>query len=142
MTVLQEIAEEKQKLLPYMIQPDRSLHFLRPGRLVRVIEGPNDWRWGIVLAVRKAPTTNGKVCYFTVTPLPHRGVQCESEFNRLMSGVKEGPNDWGRASCWLSKKRYTANEKVRHFQQPKLDTGCLLNTLWLCDSVLRVSRMV
>ena len=61
MTVLQDIAEKKRKLLPYMIQPDRSLHFLRPGRLVRVIEGPNDWRWGIVLAVRKATTAQGNV---------------------------------------------------------------------------------
>ena len=99
MAMLQEIAEEKRKLLPYMMQPDRSLHFLRPGRLVRVNEGPNDWRWGIVLAVRKAPTTNGKVCSFSAATLLHRGMQCESEFSWLISGVNEGPNDWGWASC-------------------------------------------
>ena len=40
-------------LLPYTIRPDRCLHFLRPGRLVRIQEGPNDWGWGIVLAVRQ-----------------------------------------------------------------------------------------
>ena len=59
--MLQDISEQQRILLPYMIRPDRALHLLRPGRLVRVREGPNDWGWGIVLAVRAAPTANGKV---------------------------------------------------------------------------------
>ena len=31
--VLQGIAEQRRKLLPYTIRPDRSLHYLRPERL-------------------------------------------------------------------------------------------------------------
>ena len=58
---LQEMAEQRRKLLPYMIRPDRCLHFLRPGRLVRVQEGPNDWGWGIVLSVREIPTAAKQV---------------------------------------------------------------------------------
>ncbi len=57
----QDIAEQRRKLLPSIIQPDRSLHFLRPGRLVRIKEGPNDWGWGIVLAVRQLPAAVKKV---------------------------------------------------------------------------------
>lgn len=55
------MAEQRRKLLPYTIRPDRSLHYLQPGRLVRVKEGPNEWGWGIVLAVRQAATANEKV---------------------------------------------------------------------------------
>ena len=101
----------ERKLLPYMIQPDRSLPFLRPGRSVRVKEGPNDWRWGIVLAVRKAPTANGKVCFFTVAALLHRSMQCEFEINLLMSSIKEGPNDWRWAIVVNFRKAPTTIER-------------------------------
>jgi hypothetical protein len=40
-----------------MIQPQRSLHFLRTGRLVRVQQSEVDWGWAVVLkAYRVAPT--------------------------------------------------------------------------------------
>ena len=57
---LQEVAEQRRMLLPYTIRPDRCLHFLRPGRLGRIQKGPNDWGWGIVLAVRQSTPTAAK----------------------------------------------------------------------------------
>ena len=44
-------------LLPALLRPDRCLHFLRPGRLVAIREGPLDWGWGIVLAVHRLAKT-------------------------------------------------------------------------------------
>ncbi|KAK2080062.1 hypothetical protein QBZ16_002458 [Prototheca wickerhamii] len=32
-------------------RPERCLHFLRPGRLVRVRQGATDWGWGVVVSV-------------------------------------------------------------------------------------------
>ena len=43
----------EEALLPALLRPDHCLHFLRPGRLVAVREGPLDWGWGIVLAVHR-----------------------------------------------------------------------------------------
>lgn len=40
-----------------------------------VNKGPDDWRPGIVVAVRKAPTTNGKVCFCSVATLLHGGIR-------------------------------------------------------------------
>ncbi len=34
-----------------MLRPDRCLHFLRPGRIVRVQDGSVDWGWGVVVSV-------------------------------------------------------------------------------------------
>ena len=46
-------------MLSALQQPDTCLHFLRPGRLVRIREGPLDWGWGIVVSVmRKAVAVN------------------------------------------------------------------------------------
>ena len=59
---VQEMRAAEAVLLPALLRPDRCLHFLRPGRLVAVREGPLDWGWGIVLAVhRPAGGANGGV---------------------------------------------------------------------------------
>ena len=49
----QGVREAEGALLPAMLRPDRCLHFLRPGRLARVREGPLEWGWGVVLAVHR-----------------------------------------------------------------------------------------
>jgi len=85
-----------------------------------VIEGPDDWRPGIELAVRKAPTTNGKVCSLSEVTFPHRSMQCEFEINLLMSSIKEGPNDWGWVSCWLSEQRPPQLRKCGIFNSQSL----------------------
>lgn len=46
-------------MLAAIQQPQTCLHFLRPGRLVRIREGPIDWGWGIVVSVmRKTVAVN------------------------------------------------------------------------------------
>ena len=46
-------------MLAALQQPATCLHFLRPGRLVRIREGPIDWGWGIVVSVmRKTVAVN------------------------------------------------------------------------------------
>ena len=41
-------------LLAAMRQPDKVLHFLRPGRLVRIREGEDvEWGWGILCCVQR-----------------------------------------------------------------------------------------
>ena len=58
---IQAIREEEKVLLAAMRQPDKVLHFLRPGRLVRIREGDSvDWGWGILCCVnRRAGGSNG-----------------------------------------------------------------------------------
>ena len=49
-------------MLAAIQQPSSCLHFLRPGRLVRVREAHLDWGWGIVVSVmRKAVAVNAAV---------------------------------------------------------------------------------
>ena len=49
-------------MLSAIQQPSSCLHFLRPGRLVRIREGHLDWGWGIVVSVmRKAVAVNAAV---------------------------------------------------------------------------------
>jgi len=52
----QEIAEAGKVMLTEMLRPERSLRFLRSGRLVRVRVAGADYGWGVVCAVtRKLP---------------------------------------------------------------------------------------
>lgn len=49
-------------MLAAIQQPATCLHFLRPGRLVRIREGALDWGWGIVVSVmRKTVAVNAAV---------------------------------------------------------------------------------
>ena len=54
---MQGARQAEATLLPAMLRPDRCLHFLRPGRLVRVREGPLEWGWGVVLALHRLEKT-------------------------------------------------------------------------------------
>ena len=59
---VQDIARYETVMLSSMQQPSTCLHFLRPGRLVRIREGHLDWGWGIVVSVlRKAVAVNAAV---------------------------------------------------------------------------------
>jgi hypothetical protein len=66
------VAQERL-LLRQVLRPERVLSFLRPGRLVRVREGPLEWGWGVVLAVHKLELAVVKVC---ATPLCCTGWRC------------------------------------------------------------------
>jgi hypothetical protein len=57
----QDIEEMERILAPALLRPERCMHFLRPGRLVHVREGPFDWGWGIVVAVHQTPRPKPKV---------------------------------------------------------------------------------
>lgn len=60
--VLQDIARYETVMLSAIQQPATCLHFLRPGRLVRIREGALDWGWGIVVSVmRKMVAVNAAV---------------------------------------------------------------------------------
>lgn len=59
---MQDIARYETVMLSAIQQPAVCLHFLRPGRLVRIREGSLDWGWGIVVSVmRKAVAVNAGV---------------------------------------------------------------------------------
>ena len=44
-------ASARRVLRDALLRPDRAPAVLRPGRLVRVVDGPDDWGWGIVVAL-------------------------------------------------------------------------------------------
>lgn len=48
------VAALERTLTAALVTPERCLHFLRPGRLVRVREGDVDWGWGVVVAAMYA----------------------------------------------------------------------------------------
>ncbi|EIE19880.1 HUA enhancer 2 [Coccomyxa subellipsoidea C-169] len=60
-TLKAEIEGAERVLTPALLRPERCMHFLRPGRLVRVREGPYDWGWGIVVAVHQKGRPKPKV---------------------------------------------------------------------------------
>jgi rRNA-processing arch domain len=49
----QEIAEAEVSILRLMLMPDVVLHFMRPGRLVRVRQDVHDWGWGVLVAITR-----------------------------------------------------------------------------------------
>ena len=62
LSCIQDIARYETVMLAAIQQPSSCLHFLRPGRLVRVREAHLDWGWGIVVSVmRKAVAVNAAV---------------------------------------------------------------------------------
>ncbi|CAI9099042.1 OLC1v1035803C1 [Oldenlandia corymbosa var. corymbosa] len=57
-----ELRELEKKLMAEILRPERVLHFLQPGRLVKVQEGGTDWGWGVVVnVVKKAPAVSGSL---------------------------------------------------------------------------------
>lgn len=50
-----EVAQLEKKMMVEMTKPEKVLHFLLPGRLVKVREGGTDWGWGVVVNVVKRP---------------------------------------------------------------------------------------
>lgn len=40
-------------ILASVLSPEKCLHFLRPGRLVRIQAGKTDWGWGLVVNVHR-----------------------------------------------------------------------------------------
>lgn len=44
---------QQKRILGLMLSPEKCLHFLRPGRLVKVREGRNNWGWGVVVSVSR-----------------------------------------------------------------------------------------
>ncbi|CAI5464142.1 unnamed protein product [Closterium sp. Yama58-4] len=52
------LAEKERRLKAEVLRPDRCLHFLQPGRLIRVVDGLDDWGWGVIVNVMKQPSQN------------------------------------------------------------------------------------
>ncbi|CAI5959213.1 unnamed protein product [Closterium sp. NIES-64] len=46
------LAEKERRLKAEVLRPDRCLHFLQPGRLIRVVDGLDDWGWGVIVNIR------------------------------------------------------------------------------------------
>ncbi len=51
----QELEAAEAVVLAATQRPDRCIHLLRPGRLVRVRAGARDWGWGVVVSVLHTP---------------------------------------------------------------------------------------
>ena len=51
----QELSAAEAVVQAAMQRPDRCIHLLRPGRLVRVRAGTVDWGWGVVVSVLHTP---------------------------------------------------------------------------------------
>lgn len=49
------------------------MHFLRPGRLIRIREGPYDWGWGVVVAVHQTGRVKAEVCLIIASGFLFRG---------------------------------------------------------------------
>lgn len=52
----QELAEKEKELLAEIMRPEHVLHYLVPGRLLRVRQGKLDWGWGILVGVQRLPS--------------------------------------------------------------------------------------
>ncbi|CAI5978939.1 unnamed protein product [Closterium sp. NIES-64] len=63
------LAEKERRLKAEVLRPDRCLHFLQPGRLIRVVDGLDDWGWGVIVNVMKQPSqSNTKSAVIAPSP--------------------------------------------------------------------------
>ncbi|CAI5494381.1 unnamed protein product, partial [Closterium sp. Naga37s-1] len=63
------LAEKERRLKAEVLRPDRCLHFLQPGRLIRVVDGLDDWGWGVIVNVMKQPSqSNSKSAVIAPSP--------------------------------------------------------------------------
>lgn len=44
-----------------MRQPEYAVQFLNPGRLAHVVDGEDDWGWGVIVNFQKKANSNRKV---------------------------------------------------------------------------------
>ncbi|KAL9227154.1 hypothetical protein vseg_002881 [Gypsophila vaccaria] len=57
-----DLAHLEKKIMSEITRPERVLHYLLPGRLVKIREGGTDWGWGVVVnVVKKPPAAVGTV---------------------------------------------------------------------------------
>ncbi|KAH9608162.1 hypothetical protein KSS87_012144 [Heliosperma pusillum] len=61
-----DLALLEKKMMSEITRPERVLHYLLPGRLVKIREGGTDWGWGVVVNVVKKPSA-------AVGTVPHGG---------------------------------------------------------------------
>lgn len=52
-----DVAQLEKRMMSEVNRPERVLHFLNPGRLVKVRDGGTDWGWGVVVNVVKKPAS-------------------------------------------------------------------------------------
>lgn len=58
----QELSAAEAVVLAAMQRPDRCIHLLRPGRLVKVRADTVDWGWGVVVSVLHTPPRAEGAC--------------------------------------------------------------------------------
>ncbi|KAK9699590.1 hypothetical protein RND81_08G183900 [Saponaria officinalis] len=57
-----DLAHLEKRMMSEITRPERVLHYLLPGRLVKIREGGTDWGWGVVVnVVKKPPAAVGTV---------------------------------------------------------------------------------
>lgn len=56
---MQEVERHRQAMQAAVVQPQRCMAFLKPGRLVRVRVGALDWGVGVIVAVSRQPGGHG-----------------------------------------------------------------------------------
>jgi ATP-dependent RNA helicase DOB1 len=64
----EELRAAGAEVMAAVLQPQRCLHFLRPGRVVRVVDGAADWGYGVVVSVVRAEG-GGAAAYWVDTLL-------------------------------------------------------------------------
>ena len=47
---VQEVADWEQQIMNSMLQPERCLQFMRPGRLLHIQGNDKDWNWGVLVS--------------------------------------------------------------------------------------------
>ena len=55
---MQQIASKGEIIRKEMLRPEHCLQFMRPGRLVRIKEGSNNWGWGVLVRYRRTLNAN------------------------------------------------------------------------------------
>ncbi|XP_024386921.1 DExH-box ATP-dependent RNA helicase DExH10 [Physcomitrium patens] len=53
-----KLAQLEKKMMAEVLRPERVLLFMKPGRLVKIRDGSDEWGWGVVVHVVKKPTSN------------------------------------------------------------------------------------
>jgi ATP-dependent RNA helicase DOB1 len=81
--IRQQLEKLKKELHSFITLPKYCLPFLQPGRLVKVIDGENEYGWGCVVNFQKKPIKKGESSHYIAEVLLH----VVSEVNPMVGKV-------------------------------------------------------
>ncbi|KAG0627922.1 hypothetical protein M758_2G238400 [Ceratodon purpureus] len=65
-----KVAQLEKQMMAEVLRPERVLLFLKPGRLVKIRDGGDEWGWGVVVNVVKKATPNSGTASPAVASAP------------------------------------------------------------------------